>query len=150
MTVLEYIMEFKTYETSSGFNEVSLIQYFRRGLKSSILDDFRLLNPTPTTLQGWKNAARDNEQAFLFRKEEKALWNPSKPTPLRPNFPPQSQEPFWMFNLILSTPQKARRHLTGIQPAIGMPGRLVSRIPIPRGHLQAGSYNMRTTRGSAP
>lgn len=91
-TADEYIADFETFELTSGYNDVALLDKFEQGLRPALLKDVYSLKPMPVTLEEFKRAASDldnQHQRYLARRN---LLSPqsSTPTPASRPKPPRA------------------------------------------------------------
>ena len=87
--VVDYITEFETHAPHTGYNDEALIQWFKVGLNSALLNDCMSTFPMPKTLPEWKERARDRNAAFI----ERSRFQKSRPSTGKPpvsNRSPQS------------------------------------------------------------
>ena len=74
--------------------EASAVYFFRKSLRPALLDDVERMNPPPETIAAYLNGARQREQRFKIRQEEKKRWgNPSAAKPTSSGgFRPKAEE----------------------------------------------------------
>ena len=70
----EYVTEFETIAPRSGFNEVALLQAFKKGLTERLRKRVNNLDPGPETLDEYKAAAVRTQTKENQEKIENALW----------------------------------------------------------------------------
>lgn len=83
-----YNTEFRSYMTRSGYNEVALIEEYKRGLNGRLLDKCHDQENLPTTLAGWMERAANLDRQYRIRKREKARFKTEKPAPKATSAPP--------------------------------------------------------------
>ena len=107
-TAEQYVNDFRQYQTSSGYNDVRLIELFRYGLPSWLRTRISLLDTPLTTLLQWQEKAiqfdrqkrmdQAVEQDIQARQGHRQPPRPTtSPTPNRPpptvNLPPRNPYP---------------------------------------------------------
>jgi len=61
-TAEEYVVQFQTYETQTGFDKKALIEAFKRNMNPRLLERIYNREKTPVTLHGWQMAAIEVER----------------------------------------------------------------------------------------
>ena len=60
----DYTTIFKTYQTRCGYNDVALIEEYRRGLKKSLEERCRMTYPKPSKLTEWMERAVNIDKEY--------------------------------------------------------------------------------------
>ena len=63
-TYKEYSVLFKGYASQSGYNEVALIEEYKRGLNKKLWEKMYNLVPMPTDLGGWINQSNTLDKQY--------------------------------------------------------------------------------------
>lgn len=99
-TADEYIASFKLLMLDTGYNDAALVEKFRGGLNSSLVDQLYKLPQMPTDLQEWFHWAAKLDRQYREREAQKKLERASYVNPLVPK---QSQKPSSSFIPTLPT-----------------------------------------------
>ena len=77
----DYSTAFKTYQTRSGYNEVALVEEYRRGLHKTLEERCRMTYPKPTKLSDWISRAVDLDKEYRIgrTKPKTATVHAAKP-----------------------------------------------------------------------
>ena len=67
MDLDEYNTYFDTYSNDSGFEEVALLHFYKKGLHPKLVDRISDTYLIPTTLAGYKERAMECQQEYLSR-----------------------------------------------------------------------------------
>lgn len=100
-TAEEYIVSFQEHEILSKFGDVALVEAFKRGLNSSLLQRIYALPTMPTTLVEWKEWSRKLDRQYreaqIFQKATRPApannSNSSRPAAKAQNVPSSSSSP---------------------------------------------------------
>ncbi len=77
-TAEEYIVSFQEHEILSKFGDVALVEAFKRGLNSSLLQRIYALPTMPTTLVEWKEWSRKLDRQY---REAQIFQKATRPAP---------------------------------------------------------------------
>ena len=86
-TAEEYVSSFREFMDDTGYNDVALVESFKRGLNQSLVDRIYCLPEMPTTLETWIAWATKLDRQEREREVEKKTYNffskfpSSKPQP---------------------------------------------------------------------
>jgi hypothetical protein len=72
-SVDEYVATFRSLQDDTGFNDPALLDYFKKGLNSSLVDNIYKLRPMPETLDDWVKEATALDRQWRQRQAEKKL-----------------------------------------------------------------------------
>ena len=101
-TAEDYTTTFKTYQVRTGYNEVALIEEYRRGLLKSLEERCRMTYPKPSKLTEWMERAVDIDKEYRIGQSKyahrgntvqsapKARYEPRRDSPKAPAPPNNS------------------------------------------------------------
>ncbi len=70
----KFITAFDTHTDESGFDEISLFHYFKKGLNPSLVNYISTLFPIPTNLADYKQCAVVMQNTWKAQQHKKAIW----------------------------------------------------------------------------
>ena len=89
----DYSTAFKTYQVQSGYNEVALIEEYRRGLNKALEERCRMTYPKPADLSDWITRAVDLDKEYRIGRTKPATTKTTTPHIAKPRFEPRSNAP---------------------------------------------------------
>jgi len=94
-TAEDYTTTFKMYQVRTGYNEVALIEEYRRGLLKSLEERCRMTYPKPSKLTEWMERAVDIDKEYrIGRSKYTQRSTPAHaPNPQKPCFEPRWDSP---------------------------------------------------------
>ena len=88
----DYTTTFKTYQVRSGYNEIALIEEYRRGLNKTLEERCRMTYPKPAKLSDWITRAVDLDKEYrVSRTKPKTATATTHQA--KPRFEPRSTVP---------------------------------------------------------
>lgn len=83
-TADEYITEFESWKEETGYDEESLLGWFRRGLRAELRDTVYGVKPLPRTLAEWKATASELNRAQRMQTLERQTFRQASTTRFTP------------------------------------------------------------------
>lgn len=72
-TADQYVASFREWKDDTGYNDAALVEQFKKGLHSALVDKIYGLSDMPTTLEGWITWALKFDRQWRQREEMKKL-----------------------------------------------------------------------------
>lgn len=105
-TADQYVANFREWKDDTGYNDAALIEHFKKGLHSALVDKIYGLSDMPTTLEGWIAWALKFDRQWKQREEmKKLLVQPSAKPAASPS------KPFRAFQTSMPSPKLASPQL---------------------------------------
>jgi Retrotransposon gag protein/Zinc knuckle len=67
----DYIAKFRELQHDTGYNDAALVEHFKKGLNTALVDKVFTLQEMPTTLKGWEQWASKFDRQWRQRQAEK-------------------------------------------------------------------------------
>jgi len=87
----DYTTTFKTYQVRSGYNEIALIEEYRRGLHKTLEERCRMTYPKPAKLSDWITRAVDLDKEYRIGRTKPKVAATTHQT--KPRFEPRQSAP---------------------------------------------------------
>ena len=89
----DYTTVFKTYQTRCGYNDMALIEEYRRGLKKSLEERCRMTYPKPKKLAEWMERAVDINKEYRIGQSKYAHKGNTTQSAPKARFEPRRDSP---------------------------------------------------------
>ncbi|KAL0562517.1 hypothetical protein V5O48_019570, partial [Marasmius crinis-equi] len=80
----KYITAFDECADESGFDNIALLYFFKRGLHPKLVDNISGTYPRPLTLADYKKRAVEVQNEYLSRRAERERWRRERPSTSAP------------------------------------------------------------------